>query len=153
MGLFDNIPGAGAAAGGDWQKQAAEAQAAADQMMKNAGYAGGTADAAAMDVGKLTAERDAIQAQAHEQNRILTVGSKAMITITSKVDTGEKLAGNPVYELTLSVVPDGGKAYEVKKKEIISSVSLSSYGDGTTMEGRVDPADKNLVAFGDKPFR
>lgn len=151
MGLFDNIPGAGAAAG-DWQKQAADAQAAADKIMKDSGYAGGMADAAAMDVGQLTADRDAVTAQAHEQNRILTVGSKAMITITSKVDTGEKMAGNPVYLLNLSVVPDGGKAYDVQKKEIISSVSLSSYNDGTTMEGRVDPADKNLVAFGDKPF-
>lgn len=152
MALFGNIPGAGAAAGGDWAKQAAEAQAAAEQMMKQAGYTG-LADPAAMDVGKLTAERDAIQAQAAEQNRILTVGSKAMLTIVSKVDTGEAAGGNPVYLLNLSVVPDGGTAYAVQKKEIISSMSLSGYADGTTMEGRVDPADKNLVAFGDKPFR
>jgi hypothetical protein len=34
MGLFDNIPGAGAA-GGDWQKQAADAQAAADKIMRD----------------------------------------------------------------------------------------------------------------------
>ncbi|MCU1412838.1 MAG: hypothetical protein JWN80_178 [Microbacteriaceae bacterium] len=153
MALFGNIPGAGAAAGGDWAKQAAEAQAAADQILKNSGYAGGTADPAAMDVGKLTADRDAIQAQAAEQNRILTVGGKAKLTIVSKVDTGEATAGNPVYLLTLTVDPEGGKEYTVQRKEIISSATLSSYADGTTMDGRVDPADKNAVAFGDKPFR
>ncbi len=57
MGLFDNIPGAGGAAGaagGDWAKQAAQAQAAADEILKNSGYAGGTADPAAMDVAALT---------------------------------------------------------------------------------------------------
>ena len=155
MGLFDNIPGAGAAgaAGGDWAKQAAQAQAAADEIMKNSGYAGGTADPAAMDVAGLTKDRDAIQAQANEQNRILTVGSPVSLTIVSKTDTGEKTAGNPVYELELKVQPDKGAAYTVKKKEIISSVSLGSYKDGSTMAGRVDPADKNAVAFGEKPFK
>ena len=152
MGLFDKVPGAGAAAGGDWAKQAADAQAAADEILKNSGYAGGTSDPAALDVEGLAADRAAIEAQAHEQNRILTVGSPATLTIVSKVDTGEKAGGNPVYLLNLKVEPDGGAAYDVQKKEIISSVTLSSYDDGTSMPGRVDPADKNLVAFGDKPF-
>lgn len=150
MGLFDNMPGG--AAGGDWAKQAAEAQAAADEILKNSGYAGGTADAAAMDVGALTAERDAITAQAHEQNRILSIGSAASVTIDSKVDTGEKLAGNPVYLLNLTVTPEGGAPYQVQLKHIVSSVALGSYADGTTMAARVDPADKNNVAFGDKPY-
>ena len=152
MGLFDNLPGAGAAAGGDWAKQAADAQAAADEILKNSGYAGGTAGAAAMDVNQLSADRAAVEAQAHEQNRILSVGSPATLTIVSKVDTGEKAAGNPIYVLDLKVEPEGGAAYTVQKKEIISAVSLASYADGTSMAGRIDPADKNLVAFGDKPF-
>ena len=152
MGLFDNIPGAGGAAGGDWAKQAADAQAAADAILKSSGYAGGTADPAAMDVGQLSADRAAIEAQAHEQNRILSVGSPASITIASKVDTGETAGGNPIYLLNLAVTPEGGAAYDVQKKEIIPATALSGYADGTTMAGRIDPADKNLVAFGDKPF-
>ena len=152
MGLFDNIPGAGAPAGGDWAKQAADAQAAADQMMKNAGFAGGVSDPAAMDVEQGLADRSEIEAQAHEQNRILSVGSPATLTIVDKVDTGEKKGGTPVYLLTLKVEPEDGETYEVQKKEIIGAVNLSSYATGTSMPGRVDPADKNLVAFGDKPF-
>jgi hypothetical protein len=151
MGLFDNVPGAGAA-GGDWAKQAADAQAAADQILKSSGYAGGTADPAAMDAAQLGADQKAIQDQAHEQNRILSVGSPAQLTIVSKVDTGEKAGGNPIYVLKLKVAPEGGKAYDVDLKQIIPSTTLSGYADGTTMAGRVDPADKKLVAFGDKPF-
>jgi hypothetical protein len=151
MGLLDKLPGAGAA-GGDWAKQAAEAQAAADDILKNSGYAGGTADPAAMDAGQLSADRAAIEAQGNEQNRILTVGSPATLTIVSKVDTGETAGGNPVYLLELKVEPEGGKEYTVKKKEIIAATVLASYPDGMSMVGRIDPADKNLVAFGDKPF-
>lgn len=152
MGMFDNIPGAGAAAGGDWAKQAEEAQAAADEILKNSGYAGGTADPAAMDVAALGADRAALEAQGHEQNRILGVGSPASITIDSKVDTGESVAGNAKYILNLTVTPEGGKAYTVQLPQIIPPTTLSGYADGTTMAGRIDPADKNLVAFGDKPF-
>lgn len=147
MGMFDNL-----GAGGDWAKQAADAQAAADEILKNSGYAGGTADPAAMDVAALTADRSAIEAQAHEQNRILGVGSPASITIDSKVDTGEAVAGNAVYLLNLTVTPEGGASYPVQLKQIIPPSTLSGYADGTTMAGRIDPADKNLVAFGDKPF-
>ncbi|TAL44455.1 MAG: hypothetical protein EPN91_04385 [Salinibacterium sp.] len=154
MGFLDKFPGAGTSApgGDDWAKQAADAQAAADEILKNSGYAGGTADPAAMDVGQLSADRAAIEAQAHEQNRILGVGSPATLTLMSKVDTGETAGGNPIYVLELKVEPEGGTAYTVKKKEIIPSTTLASYSDGMTSVGRIDPADKNLVAFGDKPF-
>jgi hypothetical protein len=148
MALFGNVPGAG-----DLAAQAAAAQAVADEALKASGYAGGMADPAAMDVGQLTVDRSAIEAQASEQNRILTVGSPAQLTIVSKVDAGEKVGGNPVYVLELTVEPQGSAAYTVSKREIISSVALSGYTDGTTMAGRVDPANKNLVAFGDKPFK
>lgn len=147
MGLMDNF---GAAAGGDWAKQAAEAQAMADKMMKEAGY-GTTADAAAA-APAMAADRGKLEEQAHEQNRILSVGGKAKITIVSKTDTGEKVAGNDTYLLELSVVPEGGVAYTVKKLEIIPPQVISGYADGTTLDGRIDPADKDKVAFGDKPF-
>jgi hypothetical protein len=151
MGLFDNV-GGGAAAGGDWAKQAADAQAMADQMMKDSGYGATTADAAAA-APAMAADRAALEAQADEQNRILSIGDKAKVTIVSKTDTGKKVAGNDTYLLELKVEPEGGKAYTVKKEEIIPPQVISGYADGTTMDGRIDPADKNKVAFGDKPFK
>lgn len=156
MGLFDNVGGA-AGAGGDWAKQAADAQAMADKIMKDSGYANAASDVTMANAGDLTAamtaDRDKIQANADEQNRILTVGGKAKITIVSKTDTGQKVAGNDTYLLELKVEPEGGTAYTVKKTEIIPPQVLGSYADGTTLDGRVDPADKDKVAFGDKPFK
>ncbi len=149
MGVMDNI---GGAAGGDWAKQAADAQAMADQMMKDSGYGASTADAAAAAPAMAT-DQAALMAQADEQNRILTIGEKAKITITSKTDLGKRVAGNDTYQLTLEVTPEGGKPYTVKKEEIIPPQVISGYADGTTMDGRIDPADKSKVAFGDKPFK
>jgi hypothetical protein len=149
MGVMDNI---GGAAGGDWAKQAADAQAMADQIMKDSGY-GSNMQEVVGNTGAMAADQGALMAQADEQNRILAIGEKAKITITSKTDLGKKVAGNDTYQLTLEVTPDGGKAYTVKKEEIIPPQVISGYADGTTMDGRIDPADKNKVAFGDKPFK
>src|SRR4051812_47359794 len=112
MGMFD------AAAGGDWAKQAADAQAMADQIMKDSGY-GATMDEQVGNMGAMATDRAALEAQADEQNRILTVGGAATLTIVSKTDLGKKVAGNDTYLLELKVEPDGGAAYTVKKEEII----------------------------------
>jgi hypothetical protein len=149
MGLMDNV---GGGAGGDWAKQAADAQAMADQLMKDSGY-GANMDEVVGNTGAMAADQAALMAQADEQNRILAIGEKAKITITGKTDLGKKVAGNDTYQLTLEVTPEGGTAYTVKKEEIIPSQVISGYADGTTMDGRIDPADKNKVAFGDKPFK
>jgi hypothetical protein len=146
-----------AAMGGDWAKQAADAQAMADQVLKDSGYASGVAGVTMANGADMTAALGAdqakIQEQADEQNRILTVGSPAQITIVSKTDTGTKVAGNPVYQLQLSVAPEGGAAYTATISQIVPSITISGYSDGTTMAGRVDPADKNKIAFGEKPFK
>ena len=97
MGAFDNI---GAAAGGDWAKQAADAQAMADQIMKDSGYGANTAEAVG-NTGAMATDQAALMAQADEQNRILAIGEKAKITITGKTDLGKKVAGNDTYQLTL----------------------------------------------------
>lgn len=149
MGVMDNI---GGAAGGDWAKQAADAQAMADQIMKDSGY-GSNMQEVVGNTGAMAADQGALMAQADEQNRILTIGGKAKITIKGKTDLGKKVAGNDTYLLELEVTPEGGKAYTVKKEEIIPPQVISGYANGTTMDGRIDPADKNKVAFGDKPFK
>ena len=128
MGVMDNI---GGAAGGDWAKQAADAQAMADQIMKDSGYGANTAEAVG-NTGAMATDQAALMAQADEQNRILAIGEKAKITIKGKTDLGKKVAGNDTYLLELEVTPDGGKAYTVKKEEIIPPQVISGYADGTT---------------------
>src|SRR3954463_2245329 len=100
MGMFDG------AAGGDWAKQAADAQAMADQLMKDSGY-GATMGEQGGNMGAMAGDRAALEAQDDEQNRILSVGGKAKITIVKKTDLGKKVAGNDTYQLELSVVPEG----------------------------------------------
>ena len=110
------------------------------------GMAGGTVTSGAPSAG------NELGAQAHEQNRILTVGSPGQALIKGHVDTGENVAGNPVWIFDIEVTPEGGAPYAVQKREIVSSAAIGSYGDGTSLACRIDPADPQKIAFGEKPF-
>src|SRR5919108_649059 len=84
-------------------------------------------------MGAAVAARDSLQGQAHEQNRILTVGSPGQALIRGHVDTGENVAGNPVWIFDLEVTPENGAAYSVEHREIVSTMAMGSYGDGTSL--------------------
>jgi hypothetical protein len=105
-----------------------------------------------MNMTGAVADRDSLQGQAHEQNRILSVGQAGQALIKSHVDTGQNVAGNPVWIFDLEVTPEGGSAYTVQHREIVSSMAMGSYGDGTSLACRIDPADSQKIAFGEKPF-
>jgi hypothetical protein len=62
------------------------------------------------------------------------------------------VAGNPVWIFDLEVTPEGGSAYGVQHREIVSAMAMGSYGDGTSLACRIDPADPQKIAFGEKPF-
>jgi hypothetical protein len=154
MGLFKKMKDTMGEAN-EMAQQAAQAQQTGEQAMQQAGY-GGMADVNMANAPQMAqqgiADRGALEAQAHEQNRILGIGSPGTATIKGHVDTGEQVAGNPVWMLDVEIVPEGGAPYTVQKREIISSVAMSGYADGTTMPCRIDPADPNTFAFGEKPF-
>jgi hypothetical protein len=141
MGLFKNVKGA---------------MDHAHEAMQNASgwrqQAGGGGMPAGMDLTAALGDRGALESQAHEQNRILSVGSAGTALIRSHVDTGEQAAGNPIWIFDLEVTPEGGAPYGVQHREIVSSVAMGSYGDGISMACRIDPADPQKVAFGEKPF-
>lgn len=127
--------------------QAQEAAAGAAQWQQNGGGA-----PAGMDVSGAMASRNSLQSQAHEQNRILSVGHAGTALIRGHVDTGENIAGNPVWIFDLEITPENGAAYAVQHREIVSSMAMGSYGDGTSLACRIDPADSQKIAFGEKPF-
>jgi hypothetical protein len=110
------------------------------------GMAGRTVSTGAPSAG------NELGAQAHEQNRILTVGSPGQALIKGHVDTGENVAGNPIWIFDLEVTPEGGAPYAVQKREIVSSAAMGSYPDGAQLACRIDPADPQKIAFGEKPF-
>jgi hypothetical protein len=138
MGMFKNMKGAMGAAG---------------QAMDQAKQTGGLPGMGGMgNVGQMAADRDSLQGQAHEFNRILTVGQPANALIRSHVDAGAQVAGNPVWIFDLEVTPDGGQPYAVQHREIVSTMAMGAYPDGSTMACRIDPSDPQNVAFGEKPF-
>ena len=136
MGFLDKMKGA--------MGQAGEAMEAAKQS--------GGGGMGMGNLGQQVADRDSLQGQAHEFNRILTVGQPGQALIKSHVDAGEKVAGNPVWIFDLEVTPEGGAPYAVQHREIVSTAALGAYGDGTSMACRIDPADPQKIAFGEKPF-
>jgi hypothetical protein len=138
MGLFKNMKGA--------MDLASQAQEQYGQQ------AGGAMGMGGMNVGQAVADRDSLQGQAHEFNRILTVGGAGNALIRSHVDAGEQVAGNPVWIFDLEVTPQGGAPYAVQHREIVSTMAMGSYPDGTSMACRIDPADPQKIAFGEKPF-
>jgi hypothetical protein len=142
MGLFKNMKDAMGAAN--------EAMANSQQMQQQYGGMGGMG--AMGGVAQQAAARDSLQGQAHEFNRILTVGGAGTALIRGHVDAGEQVAGNPVWIFDLEVTPEGGAPYTVQHREIVSTMAMGSYPDGTSMACRIDPADPQKIAFGEKPF-
>jgi hypothetical protein len=139
MGLFKNMK--------DAMGTANEAMASSQQMQQQHGGMGGMGG-----VAQQAAARDSLQGQAHEFNRILTVGGAGSALIKGHVDAGEQVAGNPVWIFDLEVTPEGGAPYSVQHREIVSTMAMGAYPDGTSMACRIDPADTQKIAFGEKPF-
>jgi hypothetical protein len=136
MGLFKNMKGA------------MDMAAQAHQQYEQPGRFG----TVGINVGQAVADRDSIQGQAREFNRILTVGQPGHALIRSHVEAGEQVAGNPVWIFDLEVTPEGGAPYTVQHREIVSTMAISAYPDGSSLACRIDPADPQKVAFGEKPF-
>jgi hypothetical protein len=143
MGLFKNMKGA--------MDQAGAAMGQAQQYQQQGGGMG-VGGLSGTDLAGGLAAQDSLQGQAHEFNRILTVGQPGTALIRSHVDAGEQVAGNPVWIFDLEVTPEGGAPYAVQHREIVSTMAMGSYPDGSSMACRVDPADPQKVAFGEKPF-
>jgi hypothetical protein len=109
LGLFKNMK--------DAMGQANEGMAGANQIKQQAEQQAGGISAGPGGMGAAFGAQGSLHEQAHEQNRILTVGSPGNALIKGHVDTGENVAGNPVW-----------------------------------VSCRIDPADPQKIAFGEKPF-
>jgi hypothetical protein len=131
-----------------------DAMGAAQEYQQQAGGMAGMGGmaAAGTNVAQLQADQGSLQGQSHEFNRILTVGAPGQALIRGHVDAGEQVAGNPVWIFDLEVTPEGGAPYAVQHREIVSTMAMGSYPDGTSMACRIDPADPQKIAFGEKPF-
>ena len=101
--------------------------------------------------GDALADRQALEAQALEQNRILSAGAPATAFIRGHADTGERAAGNPIWILEVDVSPADGEPYRVRHREIVSAAAIGAYRDRSSIPCRIDRADPGRIAFGDRP--
>lgn len=85
-------------------------------------------------------------------NRILADGKPGRALIKGHVDTGRRVADNPVWVFELEVTPEGEQPYALRHREVVSAAATSSYPDGCTLPCRIDSADPSRIAFGDRPF-
>ena len=102
--------------------------------------------------GEALVDRQALESQALEQNRILSVGAAATAYIRGHADTGERAAGNPIWVLEVDVTPADGEPYRVRHREIVSAAAMGAYYAGSSIPCRIDRADPGRIAFGDRPF-
>lgn len=153
MGLFDrakNAFGGGAPGGTDWAAQAQAAQELANQHLRDAGYTDGspvTAANAGAVGADMYADREVLTAYGQELNRIIAIGSPGTSVIRSAVDTGERIAGNPWYQLEVEVTLPGAAAYTVSKREMVAPQFLANYAVGSEHGVAVDPANPQQIAF------
>ncbi|MFC0581486.1 hypothetical protein [Micrococcoides hystricis] len=103
--------------------------------------------AANINPEKLAADQSTAQAYGEELNRINKVGIPGTGTITAAVDTGERTAGNPWYQLDIDVSLPGEDSYSVSKREMVPATMVDKYAVGTTRGVKVDPQDRNKVIF------
>lgn len=147
MGLFDRVR---KAFGGGAEAQA-EAQRLAADAMRQSGYTDGTIPTMADIQGPLgaqmMADQSAVQAYGDELRRITAVGTRGTSVITSSVDTGEQTVGNHWYQLEVQVTLPGQKPYTVSKRELVPTIALAQYAEGTAHDVAVDPADPQKIAF------
>lgn len=153
MGLFDRAKkaaGAAGAAGGDWAAQAQAAQQLASEQLRQAGYTDGSMPtmANAAEVGaQMQADHDVLNAYGQDLNRILQIGAPGTCVIVSAVDTGDRTAGQPWFQMEYDVTLPDQAAYRVSKIEMVPDVALANYAVGSVHEVRVDPADPQKIAL------
>ncbi|NYE96195.1 phenylacetate-coenzyme A ligase PaaK-like adenylate-forming protein [Psychromicrobium silvestre] len=150
MGLFDRAKNAFGGGTDDWAAQAKAAQELAGQHLRDAGYTDGSAVTmanAGQVSGQMQADHDVLNAYGQELNRIIAIGATGSSVVTDLVDTGDRTAGNPWYELEVQVTLPGAEPYTVRKREMVPAQFLANYAVGTTHEVKVDPADPKSIAL------
>ena len=78
--------------------------------------------------------------------RTLESGTPAKARVLKMRDTGGRMNSNPSIEFQLEVQAAGGPAFVATTRAIISTVDLSRFQPGATIDVKYDPADHSSVA-------
>lgn len=83
---------------------------------------------------------------AHRHDQLVENGLPATATIVAVEETGYISNDRPEVELTLSVQPPEGQAFESREAWIFSIMDIQTYQVGATVDVYFDPADTDTVA-------
>jgi len=72
---------------------------------------------------------------------LIHAGRVGTATVSGVRQTGTYVNNNPECELDLDVTVDGGAAYAVTHRQVLSSVALPGFQPGASIPVRVDPED------------
>ncbi len=80
-------------------------------------------------------------ADSQKAQHLMANGRSGSATVEAIRDTGMTVNDNPTVELDLLVTVDGGEAYRVTHRQVISRVAIASFQPGATLPVRVDPQE------------
>ncbi|MCW3015924.1 MAG: hypothetical protein JWO02_3016 [Solirubrobacterales bacterium] len=96
------------------------------------------------DIGQ---EARTLNATGAEMRRLWAEGITGSAIITTMSDTGERLAGNTVLELGLTVTIEGREPYVTTLRMPIAGSDTSPYDPGRRYTVKVDPQDLHKLTF------
>jgi hypothetical protein len=86
-------------------------------------------------------------AYGQEMRRLWAEGEDGRATIKSATDTGERMAGNTVLDLDLSVNLAAGDTYDTTLRMPIAGSDTGPYAPGTEYNVKVDRSDRSKLVF------
>lgn len=85
-----------------------------------------------------------LQQQAQATN-VATTGAPAQVQITGSRDTGTVMNMQPVLQIDVLVVPDGGVPFPTTLSQVVPMAALPRVVPGASFAGRVDPSTPGAV--------
>ena len=76
-----------------------------------------------------------------ENMAAMNAGVKGSATVVSLADTGTKLGGASVYDVTMDVVADGQPGFRTVHRQVIAAAALGNWQTGKVLPVRFDPND------------
>lgn len=93
----------------------------------------------------LLTQRHAI-IRAFHRRRLRRAGVDGVAQVLAVTDTGSRLNGQPVANLSLSVTPAGAPAFQAVSQVVVTPINAPLYSPGRILHVRFDPARSGEVA-------
>ena len=97
--------------------------------------------AAAMAKAGAPAPVNGVSYNPFENMAAMNAGVRGSGTVAAIADTGQKIDGASVYDITLDVVADGQPGFRAVHRQLIAAAALGNWQVGKVLPVRFDPDD------------